>query len=528
MTDLPPPPKPDDDPSEPSPMSSVQPPASAAPHLAGERPVTINRASAARSAMWSVLENGGLAVISFVSLIIYSRFLSISDFGLFSIVLAVIELLSVLVSMLFHDALVQRKDVSELHYDTAFTATLGLSAVLLGGCWLLAPLFASRTGNADAAPVLMWTAVSLPLTALSATIVARQRRELQFRALALRSLIGRSLGAAIGIVLVVAFHAAFWGLVAQQVLVVFFGSLVLWVLCRQRPRIRFGAREFRELIRFGSFSVGALFLGFSIKRSFVVLSGIALGTHAAGLLNLSFRAVDTFWTLSATAIQQIALPILAKLRSDDERFVRAFRAATAFNCLTLYFLFVMLSAVSLELVELLFGAQWLAIRPYVTVLALLGMVQASRMLASPLLTAVGRPRDLLLSQGIELAMVLAAIFITGVPTVGTAIAIWMAREVIGGVFLAWLLRRATGLGLREHLISAWMPMLCGAAMWAAIWALRPLLPADWIAAARLAVLAPAGALVYLTCAFVLNRALVMELLHFARSALHRRKPGGPA
>ena len=51
MTDRPPPLKSDDeDPSEPDPMSSVQPPASAAPLLAAERPVTVNRASAARSA----------------------------------------------------------------------------------------------------------------------------------------------------------------------------------------------------------------------------------------------------------------------------------------------------------------------------------------------------------------------------------------------------------------------------------------------------------------------------------------------
>ena len=61
-------------------------------------------------------------------------------------------------------------------------------------------------------------------------------------------------------------------------------------------------------------------------------------------------------------------------------------------------------------------------------------------------------------------------------------------------------------------------------MKAAIWAARPLLPPDWIAVARLAVLAPLGAVVYFACAFVLNRRLVAELFHFVLAALHRRKP----
>ena len=93
------------------------------------------RSSAASSVKWSVVEYGGLALISFSSLVVYARFLSASEFGLFSIALSVIELMTVLVGMLFHDALVQRRDLRELHYDTAFTVTLALSAVIVALCW---------------------------------------------------------------------------------------------------------------------------------------------------------------------------------------------------------------------------------------------------------------------------------------------------------------------------------------------------------------------------------------------------------
>ena len=487
-------------------------------------PVSVNRSTVARSAMWSVLENGGLALISFSSLIVYSRFLSVSDFGLFSIVLAVVELMTMLVGMLFHDALVQRQDITELHYDTAFTATLGLSALLMAACWLIAPTFARHAGNPVAAPVLLWTSLCLPLTAVSATIVARQRRNLAFRTLAIRSIVGRSLGALIGIALVV-FGAAFWGLVAQQVLVVLFGSLVLWVTCRERPRLRFALTEFRQLIAFGILSVTTLFVNFSIKRVFIILSGVTLGTHAAGLLNLSFRAVDTFWSLASTAISQIALPILSSLRQDDARFARAFEAASAFACVALYLCFVMIGAVSPELVELLFGRQWLAIAPYVTILSLQVIIQARRLLLTPVMTALGRPRDLLVCQVAELVFILGAVLWSGVPSLGWAVGIWVLRECLGGSILVWLFRRETGLGLGALLSGSVVPLVSAAAMFAAVWFCRAELLGGWVPLARAAVLLPLGLLVYAVCVFLLDRRLLIDFLGFVRSAVQRKRAG---
>ncbi|HKX43780.1 MAG TPA: oligosaccharide flippase family protein [Burkholderiaceae bacterium] len=485
----------------------------------------VNRAAVARSAMWSVLENGGLALISFSALIIYSRFLSVSDFGLFSIVLAVVELMTLLVGMLFHDALVQRQDITELHYDTAFTAALGLSALLMAACWLIAPMFAARAGNPQAAPVLLWTSLCLPLTAVSSTIVARQRRNLAFRALAIRSIVGRSLGAVVGIVLVV-YGAAFWGLVAQQILIVLFGSLVLWITCDERPRLRFGWREFRELIAFGTLAVATLFVNFAMKRTFIILSGIGLGTHAAGLLNLSFRAIDTFWSLASTAISQIALPVLASLRKDDERFARAFHSASAFACAVLYFCFLLIGATSPEVVALLFGPQWLSIAPYVTVLAMLVVIQARRLLMAPMMTALGRPRDLLVCQVVELVFILSAVWWSGVPSLDWAIGIWIVRECLGAGTLLWLFRRATGFGPRLLFGSSVIPLLAAAAMFAAVWASRMTPLAQWNSLARLAVLAPLGAIVYFGCVALLDRRLIVDLIGFARAALQRRRQQG--
>jgi O-antigen/teichoic acid export membrane protein len=484
--------------------------------------MTVDRSKAARSVLWSVLESGGLALVSFSSLVIYSRFLSAADFGIFSIVLALVELLDVVISMLFHDALVQRKDVTPLHFDTAFTFTAGLSVVFFVGCALFSPVFGHLVHKPAAAPILVWSALRFPCTALGATIVAQQRREFAFRTLALRSLAGRLIGAVLGIALV-AFGAGVWGLVAQQVLISLTGSLVLWSAAATHPRFRFAFAEFRQLLGFGAYSMGTLFLNFSVRRVFTILSGLILGNAAAGYLNLSFRAVDVLWAIAAAAVTQVALPILARLQTDPERLERAYRSATEFTCLLLYPCFVGIAVVAPEVVALLFGRQWLASSPYVTTLALLILVQAPRLLITPMLTAVGRPRDSMVGVAVELVVMLG-LFLTLTKSLSWAVGIWACRELAAAPVMVAILQRATGIRMMAQVRGVVVPLIASIAMGAAVYALRRSLPAGLAPALCLAVLIPAGAAAFFASAWIVGRPSLARVFAFVSSATARTAP----
>lgn len=457
------------------------------------------RAKAAQSALWSAAENGGLALVSFGSLVVYARFLSAADFGVFSITLALVELLDVLVSMLFHDALVQSRKVTSLHLDSAFTFTMLLGLALFGLCAVAAPGFAHLVHNPQAAGILTWTALRFPCTALGAIIVAQQRRELAFRLLALRSLLGRLTGAGIGIAFVLG-GAGIWGLVAQQVLIALVGSLVLWLTAERRPRLRFHMAPLRPLLGFGAYAVGALFLTFAVKRLFTIFAGVLLGNERAGYLNMAFRAVDVLWAIAATAVTQVALPVLARLQSDPERRRRAYRAAVELTCLLLYPCFFGIALLAPEVVELLFGARWQAINPLVTALALLTIIQAPRLLMTPMLTAMGHPREPLIGLGVELLVVVGVLVPAArVPALSlpAAIGVWILREVASAPVMIHRLERATGIGVVEQLAGTGVPLLASAAMSAVLLAIRHFLPVDLGAAARAAVLLPAGAATFL-------------------------------
>jgi O-antigen/teichoic acid export membrane protein len=481
----------------------------------------VSRSKTANSMAWSLLENGGLALISFVSLIVYLRILSVADFGIFSTALALIELLGVLVTMLFHNALVQRPDATDLHFNTAFTATMGLSVIMALGCWAMAPAFAAWIHQPNAVRVLEWMSLIFPCQAASATLVAEQRRQFAFRTLALRSLIGRLLGGGIGIAAAI-LGAGLWSLVLQQILIAAIGSFVLWIMADRKPRLQFRYSEFKQLFGFGVLSVSGVFLSISIRRVFTLLATSFLGVEAAGFLNLSFRVVDMFWTIAATAVAQVALPLLSGLQFEPVRLKRAYQASTQFSCLAIYPCFVGLASVAPDVVALLFGQRWQPSAPYVTVLGFLVLLQAPRMAFTPLLTALGKPRDSLVGQLAELFFMLAAVSLSRVPSLTWAIGVWAASEGVLFLVSGWMLRRVTGYTVLDQFAGVTKPLLASLIMAAVVIKSGMALPAELGAVLRLTVLIPLGVATFTGAILLLDRKLVKSFLEFAQTAFHRQ------
>jgi PST family polysaccharide transporter len=421
---------------------------------------------------------------------------------------------------------VQRADATDLHFNTAFTATMGLSVIMAVGCWALAPAFATWIHQPNAARVLAWLSLIFPCSAVSATLVARQRRQFAFRTLALRSLFGRVIGGGIGIAAAI-LGAGLWSLVLQQILIAAIGSFVLWIMSDRTPRLQFRFSEFKQMIGFGALSVSGIFLSISIRRVFTLLATSFLGVEAAGFLNLSFRVVDMFWNIAATAVSQVALPLLAGLQFDPVRLKRAYQASTKFSCLALYPCFVGLGAVAPDIIELLFGHRWQPSSPCVAVLGFLVLLQAPRLAFTPLLTALGKPQDSLVGLLAELIFMLAAVWLSEVPTLAWGIGIWAASECALFLVSGWVLRRVTGYSVFEQFDGVSKPLLASVLMAAVVTETGMTLSADFGPILRLTVLIPLGAAIFIGTMLLLDRKLVKDFLAFVHTAFERqwKNPG---
>ena len=99
-----------------------------------------------RSLIWSLLESGGLSVLSLAVLLLVARYIGPAELGVFAIAIGIVQMLAQAVEMLLHDAIVQRRDLHEDHLHTAFWTCLGAGASAVGS------VLAGRTVRGRSSP----------------------------------------------------------------------------------------------------------------------------------------------------------------------------------------------------------------------------------------------------------------------------------------------------------------------------------------------------------------------------------------
>jgi O-antigen/teichoic acid export membrane protein len=476
------------------------------------------RRRAARSLVWTIIESSGLSGVSLLALIVFAWLLSPVEMGVATIALGVVQLLTVPVQLLFQDALVRRPEIEEAHFDTAFSASLalGLSLALVG--WACSNLLARFVGVAELAPTFWVMNLSLIPTGFGTVIAARQRRNLEFRSLALRSLIGRVVGAAIGIFVALC-GGGIWSLVSQQVLMATCATAVLWVMAERRPRLRFSYRHFRDLIGFGLQSIFVTSADVACYRTYTLLVGAWLGPANAGYINIAFRAVDMLRGVISGAVVQLALPLFQRYQDAPDSLRRGYAEATGFTCLLTFPLFAGLAVCAPEGVALLFGGKWAPSVPYVALLGALALPFFARIYAAPAMAAVGKPQAALPGLFVNFFVIVVGMAAIGRASLAAAACVWSVRLVASTPVDAWMLRRVSGLDFRTQAGGILCPLLASLIMAVSILAERDFLLQGWQTGGRVAAMVSLGAVVYGLVMLVLDRSTVVRLVGFASSAI---------
>lgn len=472
--------------------------------------------------VWTVLESFGVSGLSILGLIVVARYVSPAEMGVAAMAQGIVQLLNIPVEFLFMDALIRQKHADEIDYDTAHVASVVMGLVLSLACWLFSGTLSGWMHVPEMAPVFSWMSLSIAAMGFGAVIVARQRREMEFRALALRSFAGRLAGVSIGIA-VALMGGGVWSLVAQQVLMVSCATLVLWIQCRARPSFRFSYTHFRGLASFGVRTIAAAWLNLSVQRLFTVSVGVAFSTSAAGFLNLAFRVVDILRDIVDNAVTQLALPMFSRHTDDTAQLRKIYDIAVKFTCAVTFPLFIGLAVCAPDFIRLVFGAQWEPSVPYVMLLSVLTLVHFSRLYSKSLLTACGYPHLPMMPDLAALVAVVAGMVLIGHVSLEWAAAVWALRLAAYVPVDMFNLRRVVQLTYLEQLHGVFMPLLAVTLMAAATLGAGALLPETWNPVLHIAVKACLGAVIYAVTLWLLDRGRIRDLADFALTALNRKK-----
>jgi O-antigen/teichoic acid export membrane protein len=352
------------------------------------------RRSVLRGLGWKFLSVGLLQLSRLTVGLVLARLLGQNAFGVAGMALVLSGLVLVFSDLALGAALVQRRVITEADKATVFWTGMAAGTLMTGIGVAAAGPIASFYHTPQVKPLVEVASLMFVLSSLGTTQATLMTREMNFRALELRTMAGGILGAGMGIGLALAGYGP-WAIIGQQLVVTSVSTILIWRFSPWRPSLVFSLASLRSLGGF-SFNVFVQRLLYYVHRNIDnVLVGRFIGAAALGAYSLSYNVMLVPFSRLGGPIQQVLFPAFARMQEDSEwilrSWVRMTRAVGAISIPALLGLMV----VAPDFVPVILGDKWHAAIRLLQVLAWVGLLQSLGTVNGDILQARDRTRLLL-------------------------------------------------------------------------------------------------------------------------------------
>jgi O-antigen/teichoic acid export membrane protein len=486
------------------------------------------RSRVLRGLGWKVGSQIVLQLSRVVVGVILARLLTPSDYGVASMVLVFSGLVLIFSDLGLGTALIQRRELTELDRSTVFWTSLGAGLLFTILGILAAGPIAAFYGQPEVQPLFMVLSLGFAVTSLATIQTSLLTREMNFRALEIRKMVGALVGAVVGITLAAKGFGP-WAIVAQQTAVIFTSTILLWAFMPWRPRFTFSRASLMDLGGFGARVFGTRTLFFLNRNVDNLLIGRFIGAAALGAYSVSYNVMLVPFDQIAGPIQDVLFPAFSRMQDDAKRigaaWLRVNRLVGAISIPSLLGLMV----VAPDFVHVVLGGRWAAATPVLQILAWVGLLQSLQRLNSSILQARDRTGQLLRYSVVVLAASLVA-FAVGLHwgIVGVALGYAISSTLVEPYY-TWITGRAVGVSVWTFVRSLAGITQASVVMVAAVLAVRMVLTDAGLAAGpRLVICILVGCAVYVPLCVWREPAVVDEIRQLVRRPRARPAAVEPA
>ena len=488
------------------------------PRQQGRRGWIRARLPAVSPVVWLTYERVTQQALSLILFAVLAPILGPRPYGVFAIVMVFVGFCEWILLEGAVEALVTVDDLQHMHTTTANRIN-GLMALAFGLITAaLAPAIAAALHDGEIRNVI-WALAPMPvLSTLSAVPIAVLRRQLKYKQLAIRSILGLTIGGVFGIVLAMA-GAGVWALVLQVLAQRIAELVIAWIAVPVRFGVTWSAPHFHELRPVALNVFTARMMSLVTGQLPRLVLGFTVGPTDVGLFALGSRFHDIIihtMVVPRTAVGRIELRA-AKIGSAE--FQHDFAKMVQNASILSFPLFLGTAALAPSLFHLWLNQEWQAGIVPAQLIVLSGAPMAlfysfdAALLAGNLSSVFRRFANL---QGLSVAVTVVCAAPFGLTATCLALAVrpWLLLPFIFMIF-----RRATNIPVRSALLPS-LRALIGAVIMAGLLSL-PLPHPTWMnAALGFALQVIAGIVIYFSYLYCFARGALRSLLSGVLSRVH--------
>lgn len=418
--------------------------------------------------LWQLLQKGSMQIVAFVVSVILARLINPEEFGVVAMAAIFMSVAGVLADSGLGTSLVQKKDIDELDQDTVFYAGLVISIILYSVLFFCAPLIARLYGEDRLVNIIRVAAISLFATSFNSVQGALVMRAMDFKKYFYANLAATLLSAIVGISMAYQGYGV-WALVWQNLVRSVGAVLVLFVLVRWLPHLRFSWDRLKGLFSFGLNLTAANLIGtlFNELRGFLIglrfqaadLAFYNRGNSIPGLINDNVNG-----TISA-----VLFPAMSRLQDDKDAVKSSMRHAMMTSVFIMAPLMILLAVTSKQIILILYTEKWAQAIPFMQVIVFYHLFSIVGMANLQAINAIGRSDITFKLEFIKKPILLGILLYTCsvsplALSVGTAV-----YSIIGAAINAAPNKKLIGYSYREQLTDVLPQMLIGLLAGAAAW-----------------------------------------------------------
>lgn len=421
------------------------------------------KGQAAKGVMWNAIERFSTQGIQFVLTILIARVLSPDDYALIAMLGIFMAIAQTFVDSGLSNALIQKKNRTELDCYTMFFSNLVFSIVVYLLLFLIAPYIASFYNQPSLVTLLRVLGLQLITNAFGVVQMTRFMISMDFKKLAVASLISVCVSGIISVWM--AYHGyGAWTLVAQILIGNAVWALVLWIFARWVPSWKFSYASFRTLFSFGAKLLGSTLIHTLYVNMYSLVIGKFCAPSVLGYFNRSYTLGQFPVQNFSNIVQKVLYPVQCQYQDDAKKFNTLFSSYLRLSALIVFPVMIGLAVLAEPVIGLLLGDKWLPAAPFLQIICISLMWLPVMQANVSVLDAKGRSDAHLKSEIIKKAIAMVILGITvcwGIYAICWGMLIYSFFDM--GVVIAFS-RRLTGIGYRRQMTILLTPIVLSSLM----------------------------------------------------------------
>jgi len=313
---------------------------------------------AVKSVFWVGIAKFCGQVLSWSVTLLLIRILSPNDYGLMGMALAYKFFVTIFFDMSIGEAVLQKKDLTEIDINTAFWICISFALVLYGITWFAAIGLAQFFSSNELVKIIRVLGISLIFLSIKEIPNRLMARGFEFKKRSFCELIAGIMNVTTCLILALKGFGV-WSLIIGEVVRDFMLMCLIVFYKKWIPKLNFSFSSAGQMLKYGLPVTGHYLLNYFSNRMDIILIGKLLGQSTLGYYSVAISLSRMPVNKGVFILQTIVFPLFSKIQEDLSEFVKYYYMVIYLISLFCFPVFFGMYAISEEIIVVILSPKWM-------------------------------------------------------------------------------------------------------------------------------------------------------------------------